>query len=208
MKAALYLRVSKEEQHTENQLPELRNFAQRNGWETVEYSEHLSGREGKKRPELMRLLEDAKQKKFGAVIVWKMDRFGRSVKDFMTNVQVLDDAGVRFITTSQPIDTDQRSPFGKLIMIILMAVAEFERDLTIERVRLGVVRFQKDHDAGKVGKTVHTRSGKDKGMGRPRKFFDRGRIAEMMASGLSLRKIAKQFKVTEGTIRFALKAQA
>jgi len=208
MNAAIYARVSDGDQHTENQLPELHACAQRNGWPALEYLESASGKLGGKRPVLAQLLADAKAGKFGVVICWKMDRFGRSVKDFIGNLQALDDAGVRFLCTSQPIDTDQRSPFGKLIMIILMAIAEFERDLIIERVRLGVKRYRKAYDDGDVGKRVHSKSKADLPPGRPRIIFRRDKVLELRKQGMSWRNIASELGVDVSTIRLSVKSAA
>jgi DNA invertase Pin-like site-specific DNA recombinase len=201
MKAAIYARVSKEEQHTENQLPELHEFATRNGWEAIEYLEEASGKEGGRRPVMKQLLEDAKARKFSVVVVWKIDRFGRSIKDFIANMEVLNSVDVRFVATSQPIDTDQRSPIGKLIMNLLMLFAEFERDMLLERVRAGVKRFQKDVESGRYGKTVESRSKKNLLPGRPRKTFDYHEAERLRTSGLSIRAIAKAMKLPESRVR-------
>lgn len=208
MTAALYLRVSKEEQHTDNQLPELRAYAKRMEWDAVEYVEHASAKEGSRRPVLAQLIDDAKAKKFGVVVVWKIDRFGRSLIDFVNNVRTLDTAGVRFIAPSQSIDTDQKSPFSKLLMHLLAIFAEFERDLIIERVNAGLKGYGRAYDAGQVGvdKARQSKSGKNKAIGRPRAVFHRGRVAGMRERGMSLRAIGKELGVSEGMIRKALKA--
>lgn len=171
------------------QLSELRGFASRMGWEALEFVEKASGKAGSKRPVLERLMKDARMRRFNIVLVWKLDRFGRSVPEFVTRVQDLDNAGVRFIAVTQGIDTDSRSPTGKLLMHILAAIAEFERDLIRERVKAGVAEAKR----------------RGKHCGRPKKVFRRDEAAEMRAAGLSWRKIAAALGVPQATVRLALK---
>lgn len=189
MIAAIYARVSTEDQHCEMQLTELRGYASRMGWEAVEYVEKASGKAGSKRPVLERLMNDARLRRFDIVLVWKLDRFGRSVPEFVERVQRLDTAGVRFIAVTQGIDTDGKSPTGKLLMHILAAIAEFERDLIRERVRAGVAEARR----------------RGKHCGRPKKVFRRDEAAEMRARGLSWRKIEAALGVPQATLRLALK---
>lgn len=203
--AALYLRVSKDEQHADNQLPELKAYAQRNGWEATEYIEHGSGKEGGRRPVLAQLMADAEEKKVSVVVVWKIDRFGRSLNDFVKNVRRLDELGVRFIACSQGVDTDQRSPFSKLLMHILAIFAEFERDLIIERVHAGLNEYRRVYAAGQIGKSRESKSGKNKAIGRPKKVFHRGRIEQLQAQGLSIRAIGRALGVPESTVRLAMR---
>lgn len=205
--AGIYARVSDDKQHTENQVPELRAYAEQKGWPIVEYLEDASGKQGSARPVLAQMLADAKSKKINVVIVWKMDRFGRSVKDFLANIEALNDAGCRFITTTQPIDTDERSPFGKMIMVLMMLFAEFERDLIIDRVKLGVQRYQRDFRLGRIGKDKirESKSKKNLAQGAPLKCYDRYRIPELLAGGMSRRAIAAALGISEGLVRLELK---
>jgi putative DNA-invertase from lambdoid prophage Rac len=205
VKAAIYVRVSKDQQHTDNQLPELYAYAKRAGWEVVEYVEKASGKEGSKRPVLAQLLKDAELKKFHAVIVWKIDRFGRSLSDFVGNVRKLDTLNIRFVAPNQGIDTDQRSPFSKLLMHLLAIFAEFERDLIVERVNAGLIEYRRLYDAGKIGKSRNSKSGKNLPQGRPRKIFRRDVAAKMRAEGESWRDIAKALNVSQSTIRASFK---
>lgn len=189
MKAAIYARVSTEDQHCEMQVTELRGYAGRMGWDVAEYIEKASGKAGSKRPVLERLMNDARLRRFDVVLVWKLDRFGRSMKDFVERVQLLESAGVRFVAVTQGIDTDSKSPTGKLLMHILAAIAEFERDLIQERVKAGVAEAKR----------------RGKHCGRPKKVFRRDEAAEMRTSGMSWRKIAAVLGVPQATIRLALK---
>jgi len=187
--AAIYARVSTYDQDCGLQLSELRAYCERSGWDVAEYVDQgISGAAGKKRPALDRLLADARLRKFGAVLVWKIDRFGRSVQEFVGRILELDQAGVRFIAPSQGIDTDQRSPAGKLLMHILAAIAEFERALIQERVKAGVAEAKR----------------RGKHCGRPKRVFRRDQAAKLRQKGLSWRAISKKLGVPFSTIRLAV----
>lgn len=186
MKAAIYARVSTEDQDCAMQLTELRAYAGRMGWETSEYVEKASTR--KKRPELERLLSDARQRKFDAVLVWKLDRFGRSVRELSENVGHLDQCGVRFVALLSSIDTDQRNPSSRLMLNMLAAFAEFERDLIQERTKAGVAQ------AKRAGKHC----------GRPARVFDVERARKLRARGLGWREIGAKLGVSHMTVRTRL----
>jgi len=127
MKVAIYARVSTADQCCEMQLRELREYAVRRGWEIAhEYVD--TGWSGAKasRPELDRLMRDAGRRIFDVVLVYKLDRFGRSVRHCLDGIERLRMHGVRFLAVSQNIDTDESNPTAKLMVHILAAVAEFE----------------------------------------------------------------------------------
>jgi DNA invertase Pin-like site-specific DNA recombinase len=128
MTAAIYARVSIEDQNCGLQLTSCAAMPGRMGFIVVEYVEKASGKAGGKRPHLEKLLDDARLRKFDVVLVRKM------------NVQALDSAGVRFVAPSQNLDTDNKSPMGKFLMHIFAAFAEFERDLIVERVKACAAR--------------------------------------------------------------------
>src|SRR5262252_1244177 len=110
---AIYARVSTTDQDASMQVRELRAYVRRMGWRTAgEFVETASGRRGAVRPELEKLMEAARLRKFDVVLVWKVDRFGRSVSEFVERVQALDQSGIRFIALTQGIDTDRASPQG------------------------------------------------------------------------------------------------
>ena len=126
MRVAIYARVSTEDQDCEIQLTNLRAFVKRWGWPAaIEYVEKLSGKEGGKRPQLEWLLEDVRDRKVDVVLVWKMDRFGRSTLDTLTNIKTLDYYRVRFLCPTMHIDTDDRSPTGKFTLKMFAAIALF-----------------------------------------------------------------------------------
>lgn len=188
MTAAIYARVSTYDQDCSMQLTELRAYAARAGWAVAEYVDQgLSGAAGKRRPELERLMADVRLRKLDSVVVWKLDRFGRSVQEFVERILALDQAGVRFVAPSQGIDTDHASPAGRLLMHILAAIAEFERELIRERVKAGVAEAKR----------------KGQHCGRPKRVFRRDQVAKLRAQGESWRAIAKRLKVPVSTIRGA-----
>lgn len=185
--AAIYVRVSTIDQKHEMQTTELREFAARMGWATVEYAEKASS--VKLRPVLDRMMADARLRKFDVLLVWKLDRFGRSLQQLVTNIQTLDSLGVRFIAVTQGIDTDKQNPMSRLLLHILGAFAEFERAIIVERVKGGVA------EAKRQGKHC----------GRPVKIWRRDDAIEMRAQGLSLREIGTRLNLSEASVRRALK---
>jgi DNA invertase Pin-like site-specific DNA recombinase len=205
MTAALYARVSTQDQNADMQLTELRSYAARMGWAVVEYAEKASS--VKKRPVLNQLMADARLRKFDVVVVWKMDRFARSLQQLLANIQILDGCGIRFIAATQGIDTDRQNPAGRMLMQILGAVAEFERGIIVERVNSGVAQFQKSYKAGRIGKDKHSKSGKDLANGRPQLIFPRDEAVRLraQASPVSFRKIATLLGVSVGAVQRELR---
>jgi len=125
------------------QLVELRDYVLRHGWEIAgEYVD--TGWSGAKasRPEFDRLMQDAAQRKFDAILCWKLDRFRRSLLHCKTAIEKLRAHGIRFIATSQGIDTEESNPASRFLLHILMAAAEFERELIRERSLAGLKRYR------------------------------------------------------------------
>ena len=207
MTAAIYARVSTVDQTCAMQLTELHGYAQRSQWEYVEYVDAGVSGTKQSRPALDRLLRDARLKRFNVVICWKLDRFGRSMIHLIQNIQELDALGIRFIAPNQGIDTDQKSPTGRLILHILAALAEFERELIKERVASGLVEYRRAYAAGEIGKDRHSRSGKDKAVGRPKAIFRRDQVQKMRAAGVSWRAIALKLSVPVSTLRGRIRAK-
>src|SRR3989442_7987551 len=153
LKVAIYARVSTADQNHELQIRELEDYAARHGWTIVErYQDTISGAKST-RPELNRLMADARARKLDIVLCWKLDRFGRSLRDCLNNLHELDSYGVRFIATTQALDTDHRNPASRFMLHVLGAAAEFERELIRERSAAGRNRYLQDYRAGKVGNT-------------------------------------------------------
>jgi len=148
-KVAIYVRVSTDKQTVENQLRELRQIAERRGWEVVhEYHDAgISGSKGREaRPGLDEMLKDVQRRRFDVVMAWAIDRLGRSLIDLLGTIQTLEACGVDLYLDQQAIDTT--TPAGKLMFQITGAFAEFERSMIRQRVRAGLKR------AGARGSTL------------------------------------------------------
>jgi DNA invertase Pin-like site-specific DNA recombinase len=189
MRIALYARVSTTDkgQDPEMQLRELREYSQRRGWNVA--SEYVDvGVSGAKdsRPRLNQLMLDVKKRKFDAVVVWKFDRFARSVSHLLRALEEFKTLGVEFISFSESIDTS--TPVGKMTFTVLGAVAELERSLIVERVRAG----------------VRNARAKGKRLGRPKVTVDAAAVASMRAAGHSYRSVAATLGVSVGTVHAAV----
>ena len=182
VKAAIYVRVSTDDQKHDLQLTELREFVQRMGWEAVEYPE--KGSAVKVRPVFNQLVADARLRRFDVVLVWKLDRFARSLRQLVDTIFLLNGLGIRFMAVTQGIDKDKNNPISQLLMHVLGAVAEFERGLIVERV--------------KAGMTEAKRRGKK--LGRSKRVFRRDHARELRDQGLSLRAISRKLGVPVSTI--------
>lgn len=138
MKAALYARVSTLDQHTENQLVELRRYVEARGWTATDYVDQGVSGSTESRPALDRLVKDAKRRRFDVLVVWKLDRLGRNLRHLILLLDELAALGVGFVSLNEGIDAT--TPAGKLQLHILGAIAEFERERIRERVVLGLKR--------------------------------------------------------------------
>jgi DNA invertase Pin-like site-specific DNA recombinase len=191
-RAALYMRVSTVDQHPENQLNELRQFAGHRGFEVVEeYTDHgISGAKAR-RPALDKMLKDAHRRKFDVVVVWACDRLARSTKHFLQVLDELNELGVQFLSQREAIDTD--GPLGRAIVVIVSAVAELERSLIVERVRAGMRRAKLD------GRRI----------GRVPLDVDHAALVSDRLAGMSLTNTAKKHGLSRASVvRFVHLAQA
>ena len=180
MRVALYARVSTIDQNCDLQLRELREYCAARKWEVAgEYVD--TGWSGVKatRPELSRLMEDARKRRVDAVLVWKLDRWGRSVADSIRRIQELVSLEVRFIAVTQNIDTDQSNPMARFLLHIMAVFAELERELIRERTIAG----------------VRTARSKGKVLGRPRRVFRRDEVIRLREEGLSWRSISRRLGI-------------
>jgi len=141
MRITVYHRVSTLDQNPALAREELHAAAARLGGGVVLDIEETGSGARNDRPGLQRLMDAARRGKLDAVMVWKLDRFGRSALDVLANIRDLDAAGVRFIATTQGIDIRPGGDaMSRLIIGVLASVAEFERDLIRERTRLGMAK--------------------------------------------------------------------
>jgi DNA invertase Pin-like site-specific DNA recombinase len=140
-RAAIYVRVSTTEQDTEGQETELREYAERRGWNYEVYRD--KGQSGAKsdRPELTRLLADLRRRKLDIVVVWALDRLARSLRQLLEIAEQCQSLGVDLVSLRQNIDTTL--PAGRLTFQILGAVAEFEREMLRERVKAGMAQARR-----------------------------------------------------------------
>lgn len=138
MRAAIYARVSTLDQEPENQLQELRRYIAARGWTAVEYVDRGESGAKDRRPQLDRLVADAKRRRFDVVVCWRLDRLGRSLRHLILLIDELHALGVSFVSLSEGIDAT--TPAGRLQLHVLGAIAEFERDRIRERVLAGLQR--------------------------------------------------------------------
>ena len=190
-RAALYLRVSTDKQTVKNQEMQLRQVAERRGWEVVAVYDDagISGAKGRKdRPGLDQLLKDAQKGKFDVVMAWAIDRVGRSLVDLLDTIQHLEACGVDLYLDQQNIDTT--TPMGKLIFQVTGAFAEFERSMIRQRINAGIARARKHG----------TKSGAPIGRAPiDPKLVDRAR--EALSKGMSYRAAAAAAGVSLGTVQ-------
>jgi DNA invertase Pin-like site-specific DNA recombinase len=184
-RVAIYARVSTTNhgQDVTVQTRELEQFAETRGWRLVDsYLDiGISGAKDK-RLELDRLMTDAHRRKFDVVIVWKFDRFARSVSHLLRALETFKALGVEFVSLSEQVDTS--TPMGKMVFTVVAAVAELERSLIVERVKAG----------------LRNARAKGKRLGRPRKVLDTVRIADLRSRGVGWKRIAAEMGVGVGTI--------
>lgn len=148
MRAALYLRVSTDGQTTENQRRELEAVATARGWEIVATfaDQGVSGSKGRdQRPQLDAMLKDAVRHRFDVVLVWAVDRLGRSLPDLIATMQELHGAKVALFIQQQALDST--TPAGRAMFGMLSVFSEFERAMIVARVNAGLDRARA---AGKV----------------------------------------------------------
>jgi DNA invertase Pin-like site-specific DNA recombinase len=187
-RVALYARVSTlNGQNPEMQLGELREYAQRRGWTVA--SEYVDiGVSGSKesRPQLNRMLKDAHSRSVDAILVWKLDRLGRSLKHLVTTIGDLAAYNVSFVSLRDNLDLS--TPSGRLMLHIIGAMAEFERELIKERVTAGIAA------ARKRGSRI----------GRPRVYVPAEKVRKLRDAGVPWRQVAKRLGCGVGTAVRAL----
>jgi len=201
-RAALYARVSTLDkgQDPELQLSELREYAGRRGWTVFgEYVDHGVSGSKESRPQLDRLLADARRRHFDIVLVWKLDRFARSLKLLIVSLAELAALGVAFVSVRDCIDLS--TPVGRLTVQLLGALAEFERELIRERVQAGIDR--RKAALQRQGFFVSKKGNRITHLGRKRVNVDAAQVIALRAQGQSWRTIAHELGVGEGTVRRA-----
>jgi DNA invertase Pin-like site-specific DNA recombinase len=187
-RVAIYARVSTANngQDSSMQTRELREYCERRGWKFAgEYvDEGISGTEDS-RPELNKLMADAHRRRFDAIVVWRFDRFARSVSHLLRALETFKALGIEFVSLSEQVDTS--TPTGKMVFTVLGAVAELERSLIAERVKAG----------------LRNARAKGKRLGRPRVIVDAARIGSLRAHGRSWREITAEMGISKGSAQRA-----
>ena len=190
-KAVIYHRVSTADQDPKAATRELMRAAHVRQFKIVDIIEEVGGGARNDRAGLRKVLDAARSGHVDAVLVWKLDRFGRSAIDVLTNIQMLNDDAVRFIAVSQSLDIKpDGDALSKLILTVLASVAEFERDLIRERTRLGLAK------ARAAGKLLGRRIS--------RTAPSPAKVAQKRAGGHSWREIGVDLGCTIGAARRAL----
>ncbi|MEE8550354.1 MAG: recombinase family protein [Gemmatimonadota bacterium] len=187
MRVALYARCSTADQSVDLQLDGLRDYAKVRGFEVVEeYLDEAQSGATARRPGLDQLLDDAHRRRFDAVVVWKLDRLGRSLHHLLTVAGEFEALGVDLIVLDDGIDTT--TPAGKLFFQIRGAFAEYERALIRERTIAGVAAAKR----------------RGKRLGRPRVHVPLSRAQTLLAEGLSMAAVARELGIARSSLHRAL----
>lgn len=179
LSAAIYARVSTTDQDPTMQIRELKEFCDQRFWKVFDryVDEGISG-SAASRPALDRLMRDARARKFHAVVVWKFDRFARSLIHLVEALETFHALGIDFVSLHDSIDTT--TPQGKLFFQITAAFAEYEHAIIRQRVKAGM------ENAKALGKKL----------GRPTVPVDAARVAALRAHGASWREISRDLGIS------------
>ncbi len=184
VRAAIYARVSKSNgnQNPDMQLRELREYCSRRGWQIVcEYVDSATGSR-ESRPDLDKLLAQCRKRSVDAVVVYRYDRFARSLRQLVNALEEFRALGVDFVSLHEGTDTS--TPNGRLVFGIFASIAEFERELIRDRVRSGLAAAR----------------ARGRRLGRPSVGVDPKRIAALRALGLTWRVIAQRLDCGVATL--------
>jgi len=186
-RCAVYCRVSTSDQTTENQKRDLTRYCESRDWAIAHVFEDVgvSGAQDR-RPALDELMLQARKREFDVVLVWKFDRFARSVQHLLTALQEFQGLGLDFVSYSEGIDTS--TAMGRMVFTFLGAIAEFERSLLRERVKAGMARAKAEG--------VHC--------GRPRVGFDVNEALRLKQEGMSWSQLARRMNVSVSSLRRTL----
>jgi DNA invertase Pin-like site-specific DNA recombinase len=191
IRAAVYARVSTRAQDADMQMCDLREYAQRRGWQIAhEYVDRGVCGAKEQRPALDKLWSDCRKRLIDAVIVYRYDRFARSLRQLVNALCEFDSLGIQFVSLHEGIDTS--TPNGRLVFGIFASIAEFERELIRDRVRSGIAQAK----------------AKGRRLGRPRSAVDLNRLKALRAAGCSWRTIADELGVAVSVAFKAYKASS
>jgi DNA invertase Pin-like site-specific DNA recombinase len=183
MRVCIYSRVSTLGQNTAGQLDELRSYCERRNWQIVaEYTDEGVSGSKESRPGLNRLLADAKRRIFDVVLVYRYDRFARSLRQLVNALAEFDSLGIHFVSLHDGVDTS--TPNGRLVFGIFASIAEFERELIRSRVRSGIAAAR----------------ARGKRIGRPTAKVSNSEISRLLATGVSMQGVAERLGCSAATI--------
>jgi len=189
-KVGLYARVSTHDQQTlAMQLSAMRDYAKRRGWSVAaEIKEIGSG--AKVRPQREAILKAARRRELDAIVVWRLDRWGRSLLDLIGTLQELHSVGVGFVSLTEALD--MTTPGGRALAGMLAVFAEFERDILRDRVKAGIAQARKE----------------GRPHGRPPSVRQHATaVSQLFGDGASKRQIAAKFKISRSSVRRLLQAR-
>lgn len=188
MRVGLYARVSTHDQQTlPMQLKQMKEYIKNRKWIlTVEFQEVGSG--AKTRPKREELLKMARRREIDAILVWKLDRFGRSLADLITSLNELRNLDVIFVSLTESLDFS--TPSGRAMAGMLSTFAEFERDIIRERVKAGIANARENGKAHGRPKTAALKAEE---------------IKKLKSTGLNNSQIAKRLKVSRASVINLLK---
>ena len=200
-RVAIYARVSTDGQSVNAQLADLREVAERRGWEIVRefIDKGISGSKGRdQRPALDAMLKASTRREFDMVAAWSVDRLGRSLQHLVAGLGDLDAAGVGLYLHKQGLDTS--TPSGRAMFGMLGVFAEFEREMIAERVRAGLKVAMAEQAAGK--ERLHKNGRVKKTIGRPRVSPDVERkVRQLRDKEWGVNRIARELGIGSGTVR-------
>ena len=188
MKAGIYARVSTHDQHTLNmQIEAMKKYAKARDWEIETETAEIGPGAKDNRPQREELINKAKRRQIDVIIVWKLDRWGRSVNDLFHTLNELNELGVGFISLTEALDLTTVT--GRAMAGLLSIFAEFEREILRERVKAGIAHAKR----------------KGKRHGRPVTIIKHeDRIKHLFNTGLSKSEIAKQLGIGRTSVRRVL----
>jgi len=208
MKAALYIRVSTDKQASEGsslevQEEKLRKFCEFQNWDVYRlYADRgISGKDTE-RPAFQTLMADARAKQFDVIVVAKLDRFGRSLRDLINSIHELDALKIQFTSINDNINTT--TPNGKLLFHVLGAFAEFEREIIRERMMAGIAKAkQEGRQIGRVPMGYKVING-DVLIDSEKAELVKG-IFKAYAAGETAWKISTRLEIKPSTVSYILK---
>jgi putative DNA-invertase from lambdoid prophage Rac len=185
LRVGLYARISTHDQQTlPLQVKAMRQYARRRSWKVIKTVEDVGSGE---RPQREELIKAARRRQIDAILVWRLDRWGRSLLDLIGSLQELSTLGVGFVSLCEALDLT--TPSGRALAGMLAVFAEFEREILRDRVKAGIAQARQQGKPHGRPPTVKAQSGE---------------IKRLFARGISKREIAKRLKIGRTSVRRVL----